>query len=92
MAQSRHHTVARVDRLETAFIRMTDVLVSQNERIDRVHSELQVLRESVTGRLDAVTDRLDRLIAISTKERTLGIERLSAIEERVARLERHAGL
>jgi len=92
MANSRNRTVARVDRLEAAFVRITDVLVTQHERTDGLRSEIVTLRESMTERLDQLAERLDRLIAITLRERTAGVERLAGIEERLARLERHAGL
>ena len=85
MAESRGRTVARVDRLEAAFVRITEVLVSQNERLDGLRTELRGLGETLT-------DRLDRLIAITTKERTFGIERLDRVEARLERLERHVGI
>jgi len=98
MANSRNRTVARVDRLEAAFVRITDVLVTQHERTGGLRSEIVTLRESMTERLDLLAERLDllaerldRLIAITLRERTAGVERLVGIEERLARLERHAG-
>ena len=88
--------MARVDRLEAAFVRITEVLVSQNERLDGLRTELRGLGETLTDRLDrlgeTLTDRLDRLIAITTKERTFGIERLDRVEARLERLERHIGI
>jgi len=39
-----------------------------------------------------LTERLDRLIAITTEARAVGLEPLAAIEARLARLERHVGL
>jgi hypothetical protein len=50
------------------------------------------LREAVTDRLETVTDRLDRLIVITMKERTMGVERLATIEERLKRLEDRVGI
>jgi hypothetical protein len=41
---------------------------------------------------EALSDRLDRLIAITVKERTAGLERMVSIEERLARLEAHVGI
>jgi len=116
--------MARLDRLEAAFVHVTDLLVLQSERMDvgfkslreEMHAgrqEMQSLRGEVSGvrgeisslrdetratreetrtMREALSDRLDRLIAITLKERTTGIERLASIEERLAKLERHIGL
>ncbi|HTQ08092.1 MAG TPA: hypothetical protein VMI54_29765, partial [Polyangiaceae bacterium] len=93
----------RLDRLETAVVHITDVLVLQSERMDAgfrsmreetqaMHRALSDRLDAVTDRLDAVTDRLDRLISVTMQERTLGIERLAKIESRLARLEEHVGI
>ena len=91
MAESKD-TMKRLDRLEGAIVHMTDAIVLQGERLDGLQVEMRGMREAVTVRLDAVTDRLDRLIAITMKERTMGIERLATIEERLKRLEDHVGI
>ena len=85
MAHSKDETMSRLDRVEAAIVHITDVLVLQSERMDAGF-------RIVTDRLDAVTDRLDRLIAVTMQERTMGIERLAKIESRLARLEDHVGL
>jgi len=77
--------MARLDRLENAIVHITDVLVLQSERFDGLRDEMRVTRE-------ALSDRLDRLIAITTKERTLGVERVASIEERLTRLEERVGI
>ena len=41
---------------------------------------------------EALTERLDRLIAVTTQERTLSVERLASIEARVARIEERIGI
>jgi hypothetical protein len=64
---------------------MTGMRAEMRTSIDSVRDETRMMRE-------AMTDRLDRLIAITVKERTLGVERLASIEERLARLESHVGL
>ena len=48
--------------------------------------------DTVTNRLNAVTDRLDRLISVTTKDRTVSIERIATIETRLARLEERVGI
>ena len=53
-----------------------------------MREEMKGMREA----MGAITDRLDRLIAITVKERTSGVERLARIEERLARLEAHVGI
>jgi len=91
MAESKD-TMKRLDRLEGALVHMTDAIVLQGERLDGLRIEMCGMREAVTERLETVTDRLDRLIAITTKERTMGIERLANIEERLKRLEDRVGI
>ena len=93
----------RLERLEGALVHITDVLVLQSERMDhgfsslreemhRMREETRATREETRIMRETVTDRLDRLIAITTKERTSGVERLASIEERLARLEQRVGI
>ena len=91
MADSKQ-TMARLDRLEGAFVQITDLLVLQGGRLDSVRDEVRVLRDEIRTTREALSDRLDRLIAITTQERTLGIERLARIEDRVTRLEERVGI
>jgi hypothetical protein len=85
MASSRDETVTRLDRLEAAVVHMTDVLVLQSERMDGGFRAL-------SARIDGVTERLDRLIAVTIEDRTRSIGRLLSIEERLERLEKHVGI
>jgi hypothetical protein len=91
MAESKD-AMARLDRLEGALVQITDVLVLQSERLDALRDEVRVTREALTDRLDGLGDRLDRLIAITTNERTVGVERLASIEQRLTKLEEHVGI
>jgi hypothetical protein len=99
----------RLDRLESAVMQMTRIIVEQSERADAgfkavrgeiqgvreeiqgVREEIQGVREEVQSTCEALSERLDRLIAVTMKERTSGVERLADLERRVARLEEHAG-
>jgi hypothetical protein len=45
------------------------------------------LREVWSDRFEAVTERLDRLIAVTMKSRTADVGRLEDIERRLTRLE-----
>ena len=87
-------TMARIERLESALVHITDLLVLQGERMDygftSLREEMQGMRQEMQGMrqsVQSVGDRLDRLMAITTKERTSNIERLLSIEARLARLE-----
>jgi hypothetical protein len=102
--------MVRLDRLEGAFVHITDLLVLHSERMDfgfsslrdemhgmreetrAAREEARAMREETRAMRESLTDRLDRLIAITTKERTSGIERLASIEARLARLEEHVGI
>ena len=111
MAESKY--VARLERLEGAFVHITDLLVLQGDRLDSFREELVAhrgemkglrgemhglrdemhgLREETRAMCNTLADRLDRLIAITTKDRTMGIERLANIEMRLARLEERVGI
>ena len=101
MAESKS-TMARVEKLDReskdfkrALVQITEILIDQGERIDKVRSELggrlDTLRDSLEGRLDTLRDslegRLDRLIAVTIQERTYSVERLADIERRLTKLE-----
>ena len=89
-------TLARLDRLEGAIVQITDVLVLQGERMDFgfkvLRDEMHALREETRAMHESLIDRLDRLIAITMKERTTSIERFASIEQRLARLEERVGI
>jgi hypothetical protein len=81
MAQSNDGIMARLDGIETAIVRITDVIVLQSERMDALREEARAARDEARGEAGAIrdemrvtretlTDRLDRLIAITMKERT----------------------
>lgn len=109
MADSTN-TMVRLDRLEGAFVHITDLLVLHSERMDfgfsslrdEIHAmreegralreEGRALRDETRAMRESLAERLDRLIAITTKERTSSIERLASIEARLARLEGHVGI
>jgi len=57
-----------------------------------MREETRGMREEARAMRESVTDRLDRLIEITVKERTHGIERLAKIEERLSRLEERVGI
>ena len=97
MADSKY--VARLERLEGAFVHITDLLALQGERLDGIREELLAnrnemhgMRGEMHGLRETLSDRLDRLIAITIKDRTLSVERLAGIEARLARLEEHVGI
>jgi len=71
--------MSRLDRLETAVVHITDVLVLQSERMDAgfrsMREETQAMHRALSDRLDAVTDRLDAVT-----------DRLDAVTDRLDRL------
>ena len=74
------------------------ILTELSQRVDtgfrQVWEELRHGRDETRGlreEMGGVNERLDRLIAVTLQERTGGIERLAAIEERLAKLEERVG-
>lgn len=87
-----------VHDLKGATVQIVGLLVDHSERLDRVGNRLDILTERVdalTEHVDALgdrlTDRLDRLIAVTIQERTYSGERLADIERRLTRLEERSG-
>jgi hypothetical protein len=77
-----------VGELKQAVLQITEVLVDQSSRMDSgfraAHDDALELRRSLT-------ERLDRLIAVTIEERTQGFGRLRELERRVERLEERVG-
>jgi hypothetical protein len=71
--------------IKTAARKSVEILTANSERLGG-------LQRTLDERLGAVTDRLDRLIAVTIQERTGSTERLGEIERRLARLEERAGI
>ena len=71
--------------LKTAAWRTAEILADHSER-------LSGLQRMIHERLGGVTDRLDRLIAVTIQEGTAGTERLGDIERRLAPLEERVGV
>jgi hypothetical protein len=79
MAES-DDTMARLSRLEGAFIQVTDILVQQGERsdslgvrfdaltqrFDALNQRVDALQGEVRTMRETLTERLDRLIAVTT--------------------------
>lgn len=86
--------LARLERdvgdIKGAVLRISGILVDHGTRIDRVSERVDALGDRVDALGERLTDRLDRLIAATTQERTLGFERLADIERRLIRLEERA--
>ena len=98
MASSRD-SMARLQRLETTVAAMAKDVTElktaawKTAEILADHSErFSSLQRTIDERLGGVTDRLDRLIAVTLQERTAGTERLGDIERRLARLEERLGV
>ena len=83
--------MARLDRLEGAIVHVKDILVLQSERLDSLRDEIRGVHDETRVMREILTDRLDRLIAITTTERTAEVDRLANIERRLARLEERVG-
>jgi uncharacterized protein involved in exopolysaccharide biosynthesis len=73
-----------VGELKQAVLQITEILVDQSRRMDAARDEALELRRGLT-------ERLDRLIAVTIEERTQGFGRLRELERRVERLEERVG-
>ena len=80
-------------RQETTGMRQETIGMRDDARQNAgsLRDEMQAVRDETRTTREALSERLDRLIAITLKERTTGIERLASIEQRLARLEAHVG-
>src|SRR5262245_24515352 len=97
MAESKS-TMVRLEKLERdsrdfkrALVQITEIPVDQRKRIEEVGDSLGARIDALGTRMEGVTDRLDRLIAVTIQERTYSVERLVDIERRLTKLEDHAG-
>jgi hypothetical protein len=61
----------RLDRVESAIGQIAKILVEQSERVDsgfrQVHGEIHAVRGELETMREALTQRLDRLIAVTTQ-------------------------
>lgn len=93
---------ASVASLNRAMVQVSEILLDQNQRIDRVSARVDRLGDRVEagfgrldGRLERLEGRLDRLIDLQTRSFTDWVgqhqsheQRLSQLEARVDRLEK----
>jgi hypothetical protein len=84
--------VLQGERLDAGLGTLREEMHSMREEMHSMREETRAVRDETRMMREVLTDRLDRLIAITTRERTTGIERLSNIEQRLARLEERAGI
>lgn len=84
MAEWKGIVEERLARLEEAMKNIAGILVDQSERIDY---GFRVGREENAELRKALTERLDRLIAATIRDRTQTADRLADIELRLTRLE-----
>jgi hypothetical protein len=73
-----------VGELKQAALQITEILIDQSRRMDAARDEAIELRRGLT-------ERLDRLIAVTIEERTHGFGRLRELERRIERLEERVG-
>ena len=84
--------VLQGERIDVGLLGVRDEMHSMRQEMHSVREETRAVRDETRVMREVLTDRLDRLIAITTRERTTGIERLANIEQRLARLEERAGI
>jgi hypothetical protein len=71
-------------RIDATFGSVSKLFELMNERLER----LEIGQDSLVDGQKLVVDRLDRLIEVTTRERTGSLERLARIEERLDVVER----
>jgi chromosome segregation ATPase len=86
----KHFEVLALDvrDLKTAAWKTTEILADHSEQLSSLDRRLT----SMDGKLEAVVERLDRLISVTIQERTASTERLGDIERRLTRLEERVGV
>ena len=84
MAEWQRNVEERLARLEEAVVNIAGILVDQSARIDY---GFRVAREDNLETRQALTERLDRLIAATIRDRTQTADRLADIELRLTKLE-----
>jgi hypothetical protein len=95
MAEWQENVEERLARLEEAMVNIAGILVDQSARIDygfrAGREETQALRREFSLEMrelrTSLTERLDRLIAATLRDRTQTADRLANIEERLTKLE-----
>ena len=84
-----------VGDLKQAVLQITEVLIDQSNRMDsgfsRMETGFRAAHEEAAELRRSLTERLDRLIAVTIEERTQGFGRLRELERRVERLEERVG-
>ncbi len=81
----------RLDRIEDTLKVSSRVFELMHERLEQVEATLGVVvvrLERIDEGQKLVIDRLDRLVAASTRDRTEHVEKLARLEQRVETLER----
>jgi chromosome segregation ATPase len=81
-----HGIKVDVGDIKTAIWRLTEIVADHSERFSS-------LEKSLDTRFQSINDRLDRLVAMSLRERTESVERLARVErtasdERLGEIER----
>jgi len=77
-----------VGELKQAVLQVTEVLVDQSSRMD---AGFRAARDEAIELRRGLSERLDRLIAVTLEERTLGLARLRDLERRLERVEERLG-
>jgi hypothetical protein len=84
--------VLQGERIDAGLGGVRNEMQSMRNEMQSMREETRGVRDETRTMREVLTERLDRLIAITTRERTSGIERLANIEQRLARLEERAGI
>ena len=90
IVQMTHVLVDQSERMDAGFRAVRNEIHDVRVGVSALHQDFEHLRHDVQdlqGGFRAVTDRLDRLIEVTTKERTQNYERIVDLEQRVTKLE-----
>jgi uncharacterized coiled-coil protein SlyX len=75
-----------VGELKTTVVRISEILVDHSQHLTSIDRRLDGIDRKLDG-LVGIQERLDRLIAVTVDERTRSFERWRNLDERVTKLE-----
>ena len=91
-----------VSEIKGTLVQIANILVGHSDRMDAMQRSMDAMQQSMSAMqqsmsamqqgMQSVVGRLDRLIEVTIRDRTQGVERMGDVERRLARLEEHVGI